>query len=377
MKIEIWPLNRIIPYDKNARKIPQSAIDSVARSLKEFGPRQPIVVEPSGVIVVGHVRRLGALQNGAKDFPVHVADNLTPAQLKAYRLMDNRSHEEATWEPELLKAEMLELRTLDLDLGLTGFSSRELDAILRPALEGEDDAPPLPEKAFTQPGDLWTMGDHRLLCGDATDASSMFIVIGDGKVSLVLTDPPYGVGVDYASFSDSQENVKALMDKVMPLLLVWSPVMLTSGIPAMWGYPKPDWLLAWVHPAPVGGCPWGFGGLNPIMVWGKDPYLQKGLGRRPDVLVLAADRKGVEGHPTPKPLEVWKWLMDRGTTASGDLVLDPFMGSGTGIIAAQLLNRRCVGLELNPAYCDVAVQRWQNLTGKQAYNQDGVCFPNV
>jgi ParB-like chromosome segregation protein Spo0J len=153
VKIETWPLSRVFPYEKNARTIPRSAVDSVARSFKEFGCQQPIVVDKNGIIIVGHVRRLAALQLGWTEAPVHVAVKLSVAQIKAYRLMDNRSHEEATWEPELLKAEMLELRSLDLDLGLTGFSSRELDAILRPALEGEDDAPPLPEKAFTQPGD--------------------------------------------------------------------------------------------------------------------------------------------------------------------------------------------------------------------------------
>jgi ParB-like chromosome segregation protein Spo0J len=125
MLVETWPISRIIPYPKNARKIPQAAIDSVAKSLKEFGWRQPIVVEPSGVIIVGHVRRLGALQNGWAEAPVHVAHGLTPAQIRAYRLMDNRSHEEAMWEPEMLKLELMELRALDLDLGLTGFSEAE------------------------------------------------------------------------------------------------------------------------------------------------------------------------------------------------------------------------------------------------------------
>src|SRR5580704_17659080 len=158
MKIEIRPLSETRPYEKNARKIPQRAIDNVAASLEEYGWQQPIVVDKQGVIIVGHVRRLGALQLGWTEAPVHVADRLTPAQIRAYRLMDNRSHQEADWDLYLLAPEIAELSALSFDLSLTGFNVHELDVLLRDPLDEEkaDQAPPLPDIAVTRPGDLWT-----------------------------------------------------------------------------------------------------------------------------------------------------------------------------------------------------------------------------
>ena len=173
MKIEIRPLSEIFPFEKNARKNPQRAIDKVAASLLEYGWQQPIVVDKQGVVVVGHVRRLGALQLGWTEAPVHVAENLTPAQIRAYRLMDNRSHQEADWDLDLLAPEIAELSALSFDLSLTGFNVHELDVLLRNPLDEEkaDQAPPLPEIAVTRLGDLWICGEHRVLCGDATSAA--------------------------------------------------------------------------------------------------------------------------------------------------------------------------------------------------------------
>ena len=198
MKIEIRPFHEIFPYEKNARKIPQRAIDKVAASLLEFGWHQPIVVDKHGVIVVGHVRRLAALQLGWTAAPVHVADKLTPAQIRAYRLMDNRSHEEATWDLDLLAPELADLRALDFDLNLTGFNVHELDTLLRDPMDEEkaNQAPPLPETATTRPGDLWLCGRHRVLCGDATSAEAVARLLGDRKPALMVTDPPYGISLD-------------------------------------------------------------------------------------------------------------------------------------------------------------------------------------
>jgi ParB-like chromosome segregation protein Spo0J len=159
MLVEMWPVERLIEYARNARKITQAAVDKVAASLKEFDWRQPIVVDKFDVIIVGHVRLRAAKKLGTTHVPVHVATNLTPAQVKAYRLMDNRSHEEVEWDFELLGAELLELKDLDISMVLTGFNARELDTLLRdPAVdEKADQAPPLPEIAASQPGDLWLL----------------------------------------------------------------------------------------------------------------------------------------------------------------------------------------------------------------------------
>jgi len=198
VKIEIRLLNQIQPYEKNARKIPQRAIDTVAASLEEYGWQQPIVVDKDGVIVVGHVRRLAALQLGWTEAPVHVADKLTPAQIRAFRLMDNRSHQEADWDLELLAPELAELNDLSFDLSLTGFNVHELDVLLRDPLDEEkaDQAPPLPAIAVTRVGDLWLCGEHRVLCGDATSAEDVALLLGERKPRLMTTDPPYGISLD-------------------------------------------------------------------------------------------------------------------------------------------------------------------------------------
>src|SRR6266567_6144851 len=171
-----WPIEKPIPYARNSRKIPQRAVDKVAASIREFGWRQPIVVDREGVIIVGHTRLLAAQKLGLKEAPVHVADNLTPAQVRAYRLLDNRSHEESAWDEDLLGLELLDLKGMGVDLDLTGFDSDEIDELLARAngegLTDEDSLPEVPETPVSVTGDLWVLGQHRLVCGDATLAAS-------------------------------------------------------------------------------------------------------------------------------------------------------------------------------------------------------------
>src|SRR5579863_9427233 len=160
LEVHWWAIDKPIPYARNSRKIPERAVDKVAASIQEFGWRQCIVVDKDGVIICGHTRLLAAKKLGLKQVPVHVAANLTPAQVRAYRLMDNRSHEEVEWDLTMLGAELLELKDLEINMVLTGFNGRELDELLRdPAVdEKADQAPPLPLAAVTQPGDLWLLG---------------------------------------------------------------------------------------------------------------------------------------------------------------------------------------------------------------------------
>ncbi len=404
MNILIRPLSEIFPYEKNARKIPQSAIDAVARSLKEFGWQQPIVVDTKGVIIVGHVRRLAALQLGWTEAPIHVADKLTAAQIRAYRLMDNRSHEEATWEPGVLNLEMLELKKLDLDLSFTGFSSREIDAILRPAIAGEDDAPPVPDTPFTQPGDLWMLGNHRLLCGDATDPDAVSRVCGEAKPFLMITDPPYGVLYDptwrdgKGGFSTAAviQRGKVVNDdrvdwadayRLFPgsVMYVWHASLKSveagqsvadAGFEVrgviIWRKQQPlfgQGHYHWQHEAcwyavRKGAKANWCGDRRQSTVW--DVQNLNPTGNRDEERV---------GHGAQKPVE----LMRRpilNHTKSGACVYDPFVGSGTTLIACELTERRCISIDVDPKCCDIAVKRWQNLTGKLAHNQDGVCFPD-
>ena len=150
----------------------------------------------------------------------------------------------------------------------------------------------------------------------------------------------------------------------MPIIFEHLPAAFTPGVPAMWDYPKPVWVGAWVHPAPVGGCPWGFVGNNPILFYGADPYLKSGKGRRPDSIVMVSDRQGEANHPTPKPIKVWAWLVERLTPEAGMIVFEPFCGSGTTVIVCEQLGRKCRAVEISPAYVAVALERWAQATGK-------------
>src|SRR5437588_3987498 len=196
MNIRLIPLSQIVPYARNARVIPPAAVDKVAASIKENKWRQPIVVDKDFVIIVGHVRYLAAQKLGFEQVPVHIAEDLTPRQVRAYRLMDNRSHEETAWNQELLTIELGELKDLDSDLSLTGFDPLEIDRLLGQAEGDMEEVPPLPEKAVSGPGDVWLLGAHRLLCGDATDGETVQGLLNGADVKLMITDPPYGVDYD-------------------------------------------------------------------------------------------------------------------------------------------------------------------------------------
>lgn len=201
MKVALIDIARVVPYARNPRKN-EASVANVAASIKEFGWRQPIVVDSEMVIVVGHTRYLAAQQLGMRKVPVHVAEGLSPQQIKAYRLMDNRSHQDSEWDDSLLALEIAELKDEDFDLDLTGFTDDEISEILAAGISGTegltdpDDIPEPPDEAITQPGDLWVLGDHRLLCGDSGSAEDVDRLLSGAKIQLVNTDPPYNVRVE-------------------------------------------------------------------------------------------------------------------------------------------------------------------------------------
>jgi DNA modification methylase len=199
MKVEMRKVSDIKPYEKNPRDN-DAAVDAVARSIQEFGFRQPIVLDAEGVIIVGHTRWKAAQKLGLETVPVHVATDMTPAQIKAYRIADNKVAELAVWDMELLPIELSELRGMDVDLAMLGFSGEELERMLGPTgtvgLTDPDAIPEPPDAATTQPGDLWMLGEHRLLCGDAGKAEDVDRLLEGATVHLVNTDPPYNVRVE-------------------------------------------------------------------------------------------------------------------------------------------------------------------------------------
>jgi len=199
MKIESWNIADVKPYESNPRQNDQ-AVDAVARSIEEFGFRQPIVVDEDGVIIVGHTRYKAALKLGLEKVPVHVAKGLTPAQVKAYRLADNKTAEIAEWNYDLLPIELSQLKELDYDLGLIGFDEDALAEMLDPGVQegltDPDDVPEPPDEAVTQPGDLWILGNHRLLCGDSSNPEHVDLLLDGAEIHLCNTDPPYNVKVE-------------------------------------------------------------------------------------------------------------------------------------------------------------------------------------
>ncbi|MFO0856147.1 MAG: DNA modification methylase [Phycisphaerales bacterium] len=199
MEVQMWPVAKVWPFERNPRNN-DAAVDAVANSIREFGFRQAIVVDNDGIIICGHTRLKAALKLGLKEVPVHVADELSPEQVRALRIADNKLHELSSWNDEVLAVELGELKELDVDLSMLGFSDADLTAIFAPpvtvGLVDEDDVPEPPDAATTQTGDLWVLGSHRLLCGDSSSVSDVDRLLDGAAIQLVNTDPPYNVKVE-------------------------------------------------------------------------------------------------------------------------------------------------------------------------------------
>lgn len=399
MEVTSWPVSRPIPYARNARKISQASIDKVAASIKEFGWRQPIVVDKEDVIIAGHTRLLAAHKLCMEQVPVHVANNLTPAQVKAYRLMDNRSNDEAEWDIDLLGPELMDLQGLDIDLSLTGFGDDELAKFLATAdafagLTDEDAVPDAPDHPVTELGDLWILGRHRLLCGDSTVATDVDRLLHCVSPHLMVTDPPYGVEYN-AEWRETALGGKRAVGKV------------TNDQEA-------DWREAWaLFPGNIAYV-WHAGRraaevqvsleacdfvIRCQIIWAKNQfaigrgdyhwqhepcwYAVKGSGNwqgdRSQTTLWQIDKphKSETGHSTQKPIECMRRPIIN-NSSPGQAVYDPFCGSGTTIIACEKEGRSALTLEIEPKYCDVIINRWQDFTGKEAtLDGDGRTFTDV
>jgi DNA modification methylase len=384
------PLEQLIPYARNPRRN-TAAVATVAASLKEFGWRQPIVVDEAMVILAGHTRLEAARQLGLKTVPVHIARGLTPAQAKAYRLMDNRSSENAEWDEALLGLELGDLQGDGFDLGLTGFDDDELNRLLaalgeEDAQEGEDEIPEAPEDPISRPGDLWLLGQHRLLCGDSTVATDVERALGGVTPLLMVTDPPYGVEYDpgwrnQVGAAKTRRTGKVLNDDRADWREAWA--LFPGDVAYVWH--------GALHAATVVDSleVSGFAVRSQI-IWAKERLVlsrgdyhwqhepcaysvRKGgkahwAGDRKQTTlwqIPSRDQDADTVHGTQKPVECMRRPI-LNNSSPGQAVYEPFMGSGTTLIAAETTGRVCLGIELNPAYVDVAVERWQRFTGRMA-----------
>jgi len=393
MKIEARKLESIRPYENNPR-LNEGAVEAVVASIREFGFRQPIVIDEHGVIIAGHTRYKAAQQLGLKKIPVHVARDLPPEKVKAYRIADNRSGEIAEWDYDLLPIELSELQEMDYDLSLLGFDedsiAKMLGNELAEGLTDPDDVPDAPEEAITQPGDLWLLGDprngHRLLCGDSTKPEDVQLAMDGIRADLMLTDPPYNV--DYTGKTKDAMKVAndSMRDADFRAFLIASigngfDVMKPGAAFYIWhadseGYnfrgavvdcqQKVRQCLVWAKQTMVMGRQDYQWQHEPCLYGWKDGASHGWYSDRKQTTVLNFDRPSrSEQHPTMKPVAMFAYLMGNSTAPQG-VVYDPFLGSGTSVIAAEQLGRRCVGLELDPVYCDVIVKRWEEFTGRKA-----------
>ena len=430
MQVEMRSIATIKAYENNPR-VNDAGVDAVAKSLQEFGFRQPIVVDEKGVIVVGHTRYKAAKKLGLTEVPVHVAVGLTPAQIQAYRIADNQTATLSGWDNELLVQELLALQTADFNLDLTGFSGDDLLRMLGnesgEGLVDPDSIPAPPDAATTQPGDLWILGDHRLLCGDSSKPEDLDRLLAGATIDLVNTDPPYNVKVEprsnnaiaagLSSFAGnqhhqsldlarhpkkSQPTQKKLRARDRPLandfvsdeeferlLKAWfgniARVLKRGGSFYIWGgyancanYPPVlkacelyfSQAIIWVKEHPVltrkdfmGNHEWCFYGWN------------EGAGHRflgphniTDVWSVKKVNPQNMVHLTEKPVELASRAMEY-SSRPGEKVLDLFGGSGSTLIAAEQLKRRAFLMELDQLYCDVIVSRFEQFTGQKAERQ--------
>jgi len=399
MQIQEMPLSRIRPYADNPRRNDES-VAKVAESLRVFGWRQPIVVDPEGLILVGHVRYAAALQLGFENAPVHVARDLSPEQARAYRLMDNRSHEDASWDRELLAAELAALEEADLALSLTGFEESELAQLLTFELfvgeTDEDESPDLEvSRARSSPGDLFELGPHRVLCGDSTVRSDLARLMSDGPAQLAFTDPPYNVAVEGAAGRIKNDDLPAaefrefLRRALRGLFACLEPGAAAyvchgenEGLAFRRAFEGAGFLasatLIWVKDQFVMGRSDYQWRHEPILYGWRPGRKHRWFGGRAQSTVLEVARpKRNEVHPTMKPVALVSQLV-LNSSREGDRVVDLFGGSGSTLIACHKHARVARLMELDPIYCDAIVQRWQAYTGERATRAgDGALFDEL
>lgn len=401
MKIEQIALDRLIPYARNSRTHSDEQVAQVAASIREFGFTNPVLIDGEGGIIAGHGRVMAARKLAMDKVPCIRLAHLTEAQRRAYVIADNKLALNAGWDDAMLALEFKELQALGFDVELTGFSLGDIDELLAEldaTPEGATDAaetPAVQAEAVSKPGDVWLLGKHRIMCGDSTDAGSVALLMDGNKAALMQTDPPYGIAYvenaktkgQAASHADIEnddldgEKLQAFLEAQIRAALpslndncafyLWHP-MLTQGT-FFAAAAAADVLIhrqiIWQKPSMVFGrgdyhwqhelCFYGWRRGN------RPPF----YGPRNQTTLWAVGRETSKEHPTAKPVDLWKPPIEN-HTKHGEIMFEPFSGSGSQIIAAEQTGRRCYAMELSPNYVDVAVRRWQNFTGKRAVHAE-------
>jgi DNA modification methylase len=384
MKYELKAIADLIPNPKNARTHSKAQIEKIAASIKEFQFMNPVIIDSAGNIIAGHGRVEAAKSLDMDQVPCLLADHLTAKQKKAYILADNRLALDAGWDEDLLRVELEELLADGFDLGLTGFDENELEDLFGAREDGltdEDKVPPIPVEPVSQLGDVWILGDHRLMCGDSTSIDAVEILINGDVIDLCYTDPPYGInekgdrsnrgGLDKNKLAKAKKYDDFIDDSISYAIDAYNIV---EGILKI---PRQVWWGAnyYCHSLPLS---------NNWFVWDKrvddkqkdtqsDCELAWVKSKWSSVRIFRhlwkgmmkdSERGSARVHPTQKPVALAEWAFDYFKQVGS--VLDLFGGSGSTLIACEKTSRKAYLMELDPIYVDVIIRRFEQFTGKSA-----------
>lgn len=385
-------ISDLIPYARNSRTHSDAQVAQIAASIKEFGFINPVIVDGENGIIAGHGRVLAARKLGMKDVPVIEADHLTDTQKRAYIIADNKLALNAGWDDEMLRLEIAELEAMDFDVDLLGFDADELSGLLdgedqtTEGLTDPDAVPEVPVEPVTKPGDIWLLGNHRLMCGDSTSIDDIDRLCESRQVDMWLTDPPYNVSYEGGtkekltikndtmsddSFRQFLRDAYSAADAIMKpgaVFYIWHADL--EGFNFRGAAKDIGWTVRqcviWNKSSLVMGRQDYHWKHEPCLYGWKDGAGHLWASDRKQTTVINYEKPQRNGeHPTMKPVGLFEYQM-LNNTKGGDIVLDSFGGSGTTLIAAEKNGRHSRLMELDPKYCDVIIKRWQDFTGKQA-----------
>jgi len=390
--MKIVQASEIAPYSRNARDHSTSQIAQISASIRAFGFTNPLLIDENNVLIAGHGRLAAARQLGMAELPALVIAGLSETEKQALRIADNKLALNATWDDELLRLELGDLRDGGFDLALTGFGEDELLGLFaagNTGLTDPDEVPEAPAEPVTQLGDVWLLGKHRLVCGDATNEVDVSLCLTGVKPHLMVTDPPYGVDFDptWRKGSEKRTYMADRPDKESLWADAWA--LFRGEVVYIWHG-------SWDMP-PLYSCLVQLGfDVRAQIIWNKDRFIigrghycfnhepclyavrnggtahWQGARDQPTVWTIRHQASDTN-HGAQKPVECMRRPIEN-SSSPGQAVYEPFCGSGTTIIAAEMTGRSCHAIEISPAYCDVAVTRWQNFTGQTATRPDGTPF---
>lgn len=396
LKVDYLPTADLIPYVNNSRTHSEAQVSQVAASIKEFGFTNPILVDEDGCIIAGHGRLLAAKKLGLDEVPTITLEGLTEAQRKAYIIADNQLALNAGWDLDALKVEVERLTELDFSLELLGFEDGFLDGLLEPlpeeGLTDEDAVPEVAEDPVTVEGDIWILGNHRLMCGDSTSIDAVEKLMDGSKADMVFTDPPYNIGSENKGIAadvskahkdlmaadwDKNFQIEAPLNCAIAVMAEDCAVYVCTShhlAGRIWAWMK-EWsdhhsFCVWSKPDPMPSL------MKRHWTWDTEliPYATRGKhvfnaenGKHSPSTWRINKQQGLEktGHPTQKPVAVPQHAIEK-SSRNNQIVLDLFGGSGSTLIACEKTARHCRMMELDPKYCDVIIKRWQDFTGKEA-----------